>query len=133
MSSSRASEPEAWFRKGDHDLLSVANNIAAVETPWDTVCFNAQQAAEKYLKGFIVLRGGTPPKVHDLVTLLSLCAASEPELASLEEDCRTLSRLGWTSRYPDTPDVDEAEGRQADELSRRICDAIRQRVPPAAP
>ncbi len=132
MSNSRASQPEAWFRKAEHDLLSIANNIASAETPWNSVCFNAQQAAERYLKGFIVFRGGTPPKIHDLVTLLSLCAVSDPGLSGLEEDCRTLNRLGWTSRYPDTPDVDEAEGRQADELSRRICDAMRRRVPPAA-
>jgi HEPN domain-containing protein len=63
---SRASEPEAWFRKAEHDLLSAANNMASAETPWDHVCFNAQQAAEKYLKGFIVSRGGVPPKTHDL-------------------------------------------------------------------
>jgi HEPN domain-containing protein len=126
---SRASEPEAWFRKAEHDLLSAANNMAAAETPWDQVCFNAQQAAEKYLKGFIVLRGGVPPKTHDLVALLSLCAASAAELSQFEEDCRTLSRLGWTSRYPDTPNVDEADGRAAVALSRRIVDAIRHRIP----
>lgn len=129
--SSRASQPEAWFRKAEHDLLSVANNLAAAETPWDAVCFIAQQAAEKYLKGFIVLRGGVPPKTHDLVALLSLCAASAPELSQFEEGCRRLSRLGWSSRYPDTPDVDEPAGRAAVELSARICDAVRRRVPPA--
>ena len=126
--SNRASQPEAWFEKAEHDLLSITNNIAAATTPWDAVCFHAQQAAEKYLKGLIVFRGGIPPKIHDLVSLLALCTPTDPPLEPLQEDCRTLSRLGWISRYPDTPEPDESEARRAIELCTRICDAIRDRT-----
>ena len=44
----------AWVAKAERDLLNIANNVAADETPWDTVCFHAQQAAEKLLKGFLM-------------------------------------------------------------------------------
>ncbi|MBM4080999.1 MAG: HEPN domain-containing protein, partial [Planctomycetes bacterium] len=52
------SDPEAnwadWVGKADNDLLNVRNNLAAERVPWDTVCFHAQQAAEKMLKAFLV-------------------------------------------------------------------------------
>lgn len=36
-----------WVEKAEHDLLNIDNNLAASHVPWDTVCFHAQQAAEK--------------------------------------------------------------------------------------
>lgn len=50
--SSPESNFSAWLRKADHDLLNIENNLAAKEIPWDTVCFHAQQAAEKVMKPF---------------------------------------------------------------------------------
>jgi HEPN domain-containing protein len=71
----------AWMAKGDHDLLNIENNIAASDVPWDTVCFHAQQAAEKFLKAFLVSRGHLPPRTHDLVALLADCAEADAGLA----------------------------------------------------
>ena len=51
------SNVRAWPRKAEHDVLNIENNLAATEIPWDTVCFHAQQAAEKLLKGFLVSHG----------------------------------------------------------------------------
>lgn len=72
--SSPESNFSAWLRKADHDLLNIQNNLAAKDIPWDTVCFHAQQAAEKVLKAFLVARGHDLSKTHDLVALLTpLC------------------------------------------------------------
>jgi HEPN domain-containing protein len=102
--------------------------MAASTTPWGVVTFHAQQAVEKYLKGLIVLRGGIPPKIHDLVALLNLCEPTDRGLQHFEQDCRVLSRLGWMSRYPDTPDIDEIQARKAVEICDRIREAIRSRT-----
>lgn len=45
---------EAWLRKAEHDVLNIENNLVAKDIPWDTVCFHAQQVAEKVLKAFLV-------------------------------------------------------------------------------
>jgi hypothetical protein len=37
-----------WFRKADSDLQT-ARTLVASAGPYDTACFHAQQAAEKYL------------------------------------------------------------------------------------
>jgi HEPN domain-containing protein len=42
-----------WFRKGESDLATV-RGILAANGPYDTSCFHAQQAIEKYLKGVFV-------------------------------------------------------------------------------
>ena len=66
----------AWLRKAEHDRLNIENNLAATEIPWDTVCFHAQQAAEKLLKGFLLSHGHDVTRTHDLVALLTECSGS---------------------------------------------------------
>ena len=83
-----------WIKKAENDLLNIENNLVAERVPWDTVCFHAQQAAEKALKGFLVFHGQMPPKTHDLVGLLGRCAKVHQALARLEDDCWALGERG---------------------------------------
>ncbi len=55
-----------WFLKADSDLADARRTIAS-EGPYDTACFHAQQAAEKYLKGYLAWLGNPIPRAHDLV------------------------------------------------------------------
>ncbi len=64
---------EAWLRKAEHDLLNIDNNLAAARIPWDTICFHAQQAAEKLLKAFLIYHGRDVVRTHDLIALLARC------------------------------------------------------------
>lgn len=119
----------AWVTKAEHDLLSVANNLASTEIPWDKVVFDAQQAAEKFLKAFLISRGQLPPKSHDLTKLLDLCVANAPELSQFADDCLFLSPIAFRSRYPG----DEAETAREDaergvQIARRIRAAVLQRL-----
>ena len=124
----------AWMAKGDHDLLNIENNIAASDVPWDTVCFHAQQAAEKFLKAFLVSRGQLPPRTHDLVALLADCAEADAGLAGLEADCRTLTYYSVSARYPgDLFEPTEAEARRMVEIAQRVRKEIQQRMPQANP
>lgn len=119
------SNVRAWLEKAEHDLLNIENNLAAVRVPWDTVCFHAQQAAEKTLKAFLVHHGGHVPRTHDLVTLLTGCVAFAPDLADLEADCRNLTYFAVSTRYPDDLyEPEEADGRAMNEAARRV----RQRI-----
>ena len=90
-----------WFAKADNDILNIENNIAAESVPWDTVCFHAQQAAEKTLKGFPLYNGRTPKRTHDLVVLLTECVEVAPDLRKLEGVCQKLTYFSVGVRYPD--------------------------------
>lgn len=107
---SRTTDPAAGVEKADHDLLNIRNNLLAARVPWDTVCFHAQQAGEKFLKAYLVARGVTPERTHDLVKLLSVCLTIDPSLSDLEAACVTLSAYGMFPRDPaDIDDVDESD------------------------
>src|SRR5690606_5263203 len=78
--SERMAEPDdrreavrAWWEKGDADLRSARILLEADPPLTDVVCFHSQQAAEKYLKSFLVYHDVEPPYTHSLTTLLSLC------------------------------------------------------------
>ena len=53
----------AWMLKGDSDLLTV-RHLLDTNGPYDTACFHAQQAAEKYLKALLALTGRPIPLIH---------------------------------------------------------------------
>ena len=40
-------DPQTWIAKAESDLLNIRNNLKAEQIPWDTICFHAQQAAER--------------------------------------------------------------------------------------
>lgn len=123
-------KPEAWLAKADEDLLAVRNLLAATEVPWSIVCFHSQQAAEKYLKAFIVSSGTKPEYIHDLIRLLKVCTMTDPSVAVLEADCRSLNSYAADVRYPDLEEeATEVMARDALGAAQRICDTIRQRLP----
>ena len=79
--------------------------------PTDTVCFHAQQAAEKYLKGFLSFHQIIFPKIHDLESLVELCKQVDPDFDELIDIAAELSGFSVEIRYPDSffsPSVDEA-------------------------
>jgi HEPN domain-containing protein len=119
--SSAESNFSAWLRKADHDLLNIENNLAAKDIPWDTVCFHAQQVAEKVLKAFLVYHGCSLSKTHDLIALLAQCVNIDRTLSDLETDCRTLTSYGIAARYPDDLfEPGETDGRELVSTMRRL-------------
>jgi HEPN domain-containing protein len=56
-----------------------------VDCPFDTVCFHAQQCAEKYLKALLLQAGSEPPKTHDLRLLLQRLPADLAILFRMED------------------------------------------------
>lgn len=123
-------KPEAWVAKADEDLLAVRNLLSAPVDLAGIICFHSQQAAEKYLKAFIVSHGIKPEYIHDLVRLLKVCTLSDASLASMESDCRELTSYAADVRYPDfEEETTEEMARSAFAAAERICNAIRERLP----
>ncbi len=90
---------EEWLAKADEDYGFATSAIE--DSPYHAqICFHYQQAAEKYLKAFIVAHELEFKKVHDLVELLNTCRVKEPLLSKIEEECNFLSRFYIDTRYP---------------------------------
>jgi len=112
-------EFEKWFKKAENDLLVIKNNIAAQEVPIDACCFHAQQAAEKYLKAYLVSKQINFPKTHDLQALLELCISINFSFSQITESAIKLSDYAIAPRYPDAFDdltIDDASNAQKDAI-----------------
>jgi len=83
---------QRWFQKAENDLLNVANNLQAEKYPADTVCFHCQQAAEKYLKGFLAWHQKPFVKTHDLLELLNQFAPIISTADKLSPDLHLLDQ-----------------------------------------
>ena len=100
---------QALLGKADNDLIAAT---ATLETgkALDTVCFHAQQAAEKSLKAILALNSIPYPFRHDLGELTSLVKRHHPLDAALEAGILALTPYAIAARYDDviSPTLDEA-------------------------
>ena len=94
-------EYEKWFKKAESDLLNITNNLSAEKIPVDTCCFHAQQAAEKYLKAYLISRNISFPKTHDLQLLIKLIISTNPAFTEILSIALVLIDYGITPGYPD--------------------------------
>ena len=88
-----------WLEKADEDFEFAASVIEESEF-YAQICFHFHQAAEKYLKSYIIARDLEFKKIHDLPVLLNLCSTKEPSLQALLDDCKILNRFYIDTRYP---------------------------------
>ncbi|MDR3200777.1 MAG: HEPN domain-containing protein [Spirochaetales bacterium] len=97
----RAEELRQWFAIALQDL-TLAEHAATMmhPTPDEQICYLCQQAAEKYLKGFLFLNHIEPPKIHDLPALRKMCEELVPEFSILMPKTRALNQYGVMPRYP---------------------------------
>lgn len=91
---------EEWLKKADDDFRFAEANLKGRSEFYAQICFHFQQAAEKYLKAYIIGKGLAFDKVHNLVHLLKTCSTFEPAFAALKEDCILLNTAYIETRYP---------------------------------
>lgn len=90
-----------WFAKAENDLAAARQILLMEAPPTDTVCFHAQQCAEKYLKGLLTYYSIYFPRTHSLEDLAELCRKAAPDIVYELSDIEVLSEYGVSVRYPD--------------------------------
>lgn len=123
-----------WFEKGDHDLDEA--KLSFKHGGWtDIICFHCQQAAEKYLKGFLVSQGINVGKLkkwqlHELPKLWSECDKLERDFEDIEEECIVLNRYYIEPRYPLglSKVYSEKEAEEAIEAAEKIAAFIKEKL-----
>lgn len=121
-----------WVKKAEHDLITAKCALRiSDDCPYDTICFHAQQCAEKYLKSLLYWRDLDFPKTHDLRALIMLL----PRLISKQIDLDTilqLNRYAIAARYPEEWEpITRSEAKTAFATARRVRRLIRQYLPKA--
>lgn len=67
---------DEWLAKADEDY-GFASSIIQDSTYYAQICFHFHQAAEKYLKTYIVANELPFEKIHDLLILLKTCCTKD--------------------------------------------------------
>jgi HEPN domain-containing protein len=94
----RLAHARGWFLKAESDL-SAARRILDGGGPYDTACFHLQQAAEKFLKGFLAFHDQPIPRTHNLEELARFCLAQDPSLDLGHVDVTELTPFAVEMRY----------------------------------
>ncbi len=128
----RVSHARQWLIKAESDLTA-AQRLLDAGGPFDAVCFHAQQAAERALKGWLALADAPIPRTHNLEDLQALCLALPASAVASGLDGLDLSGLtpfAVESRYDHEfwPERDEADSAVA--LAGCVCAAARTIVGP---
>ncbi|HHT9154981.1 MAG TPA: HEPN domain-containing protein [Candidatus Tripitaka sp. YC43] len=114
-----------WFERGRHDI-EMAQLLYDERGYTDTIAFLIQQAVEKYLKGFLVLKSIPPRKTHNLDFLLKGVIEFDKDFGEFIDLCRKATKYYIEERYPPSPTPQysyeeiEADLAKAWELIRKI-------------
>lgn len=122
-----------WVEKAEEDLRNAEHTLTLEnDCPVGTVCFHAQQCAEKYVKALLVLHSVPFPKIHDLLELLPLV----PKTIALKlesTDVATVNRYAIEGRYPgDWEPIMREDAEEAVEVAHKVREAVRKHLPTAA-
>ena len=119
-----------WVEKAEEDLRTAEHTlILEDDCPYGTVCFHAQQCAEKYLKALLALHSVPFPKIHDLLELLPLVQKTIA-LNLGPVDVATVNRYAIEGRYPgEWEPITREDAEAAVELARKVREAVRGHLP----
>lgn len=126
MKSDKINTVKAWFKKAENDLRNAEYTMTMDEPPYDTICFHAQQCAEKYMKGFLVFHEIDFPKTHSIEDLVLLCKDIAPSLDSEVGDIEVLSIYAVEARYPSEMyyEIPGEKAHEAIEIAKKIKSAV---------
>jgi HEPN domain-containing protein len=88
-----------WLEKAQEDYGFACAGLEDTDY-FAQICFHFQQAAEKYLKAFIVANNLEFRAVHNLLELLDICRQKDPCVEELRESCLFLNPFYIDTRYP---------------------------------
>ena len=126
-----SSSAHQWVEKAEHDLINAEHTLTLEKNcPFDTVCFHAQQCAEKYLKAFLVQKSISFPKTHDLRVLMQLIPSSLSLLGLDITEILPLNRYTIEARYPgEWEPITREEAERAVATAKKVRDAVRAQLP----
>ena len=120
---------EQWIKIAERDLLTAKQGLEADMVLTDTICFHCQQAAEKYLKAFLVKKQIEFTKTHSLMNLLNLCATGDNSFKEELSEADNLTDYAVEIRYPDDwYEPTEEETKQAYELALKVKEFVLKKL-----
>lgn len=119
MRNNNYKEANRWLEQAINDLEVAKWN--AKGKFWANVCFMAQQASEKALKGYCYYQGRRNIVGHSLLSLKQLCQKYSGKFRKIEKACKRLDKYYIIARYPNgLPDLIPADYFDKEEADKAI-------------
>jgi HEPN domain-containing protein len=116
---------QQWLNRARKDLAAGELLLKEAFEDYENVGFHAQQAAEKFIKAFLVCHQIEFSKTHNIALLRQLVASVDPELAKKLAGADALTPYGVEFRYPgDLPLVSRTDGETAVRLAEQTRDLL---------
>lgn len=116
-----------WIQKANEDLLVVDKLTEFEIIATSAVCFHCQQAAEKFLKAFLISKEVEIRKTHNIEFLLAECSEFESGFSKI--DPKNLSDFGVDIRYPgDIYTPSERETREHQKIAIEIKEIVEEKL-----
>jgi len=122
--------PEDWRILAERDITVadyLANNMIPI--PTEIIAFHCQQAAEKYLKGAIVILGEEPPYTHDLDELCRIAEKYKTSFTSISTYCTIITHFSVQPRYDRGLSISEEDMRTILTHTKTIKDFLQKEIP----
>ncbi len=112
-------DPREWLNRAHSNLAR--SKLRAPNVYLEDLCHDAQQAAEKALKGLLLARGIQFPLTHDLSAILSLVEQAGVDIPPHVFEGAALTLYAVATRYPGPMrPVTEAEYSDAVNVAERV-------------
>ena len=92
--------PEQWLRHAESDLALGRMGRENPDVLPEQVCFHAQQAIEKAIKGLLIHLHLRFPPVHDLEQLLEILHQAKIDLPEWSDELLGVTPYAVQTRYP---------------------------------
>lgn len=125
----------AWLLKAYSDLDTARQIGGLADGHLDAGIYHCQQAAEKALKGFLVLHGKPFERIHDLGKILEQVVLVNAAFGQFADAADALTPYSVAYRYPDEQGTLEPSRDEFDEAlqdAQTIYDFVLSLLPPGA-
>jgi len=106
-------DPLVLFKKAEGDVASINALLKNKDVPedynYESICFHATQAVEKFLKGFIVNNNGKVKKSHNLEYIHNIANGIDNSFFSIKNECIKLNQYTSEVRYNDKNRIEKHE------------------------
>lgn len=121
---------KGWLYKAKHDLGMARLALDAKSGYNDSICFHCQQAAEKYLKAYLVYLDLDFAKTHSIGYLLDLIGEKQKVQDDFYGQLEKLEGYSVAVRYPDSAfEPSEEEAAEAYRIAESVKDFIFKNMP----
>jgi HEPN domain-containing protein len=117
-----------WVEIAEKDLLTAKTMIDIDTPPLEIICYHCEQAAEKYLKAYLIYNDEPIAKTHDLVFLNKKCIKQDKDFEKITKECIRLTNYGVNIRYPNFMDIIREDAEIALKDVMKIIDLINKKI-----